>query len=76
MLSNLRKTTQQRLDMKRRTPDWAGYSANPPPLRRKTGIATGKCWENLLHREFPEPPSPNGLPETAVSLPADSLGAQ
>ena len=41
-LFNLRKTTKQRLDMKRRTPDWAGYSANPPALRRKTGIATGK----------------------------------
>ena len=42
VLFNLRKTTKQRLDIKRRTPDWAGYSANPPALRRKTGIATGK----------------------------------
>ena len=28
--------------MKRRTPDWAGYSVNPPALRRKTGTTTGK----------------------------------
>ena len=41
-LFNLRKVTKQRLDMKKRTPDWAGYSENPPALRRKTGIATGK----------------------------------
>ena len=41
-LSDLRKTTKERLDMKRRTPDWAGYSSNPPALRRKTGTTTGK----------------------------------
>ena len=40
-LFNLRKTTKQRLDLKKQTPDWAGYLEKPPALRRKTGIATG-----------------------------------
>ena len=41
-LSDLRRTTKERLDLKRRTPDWAGYSSTLPALRKKPGITNGR----------------------------------